>query len=44
MLVGLQLFRFNQKLGGGEIGTMSPGSSGEMEFNCTGSPAQAETN
>lgn len=43
MLVGLQLdipFRFNQQLGGGEVGTMSPGSSGEMEIYCAGSPAE----
>lgn len=36
MLVGLQLgtpFRFNQQSGGEETGTMSPGSSGEMEIN-----------
>lgn len=44
MVIVLQLFRFNQQLGGGEGGTMSPGSSGEMEFNSTEALLKAETN
>lgn len=40
ILVRLQLdtpFRFDHQWGRGDVGTMSPGSSEEMEINCTGS-------